>query len=220
MQEVTFHNVATYYDYLASLVFGNAIRRSQRNFLSDIPAGSHVLIVGGGTGWILKELSKLKNCRITYLETAASMLKKANQNYRLLKKVYDGQGTEVVFIQGSVASLPTDTSYDVVITYFLLDLYAAPDALLLMRAMEAKLKPGGKWLFSDFVKSRSLSKRVWQQPLLWLMYSFFKLTTNLQNSTLPDLIHLFNVLNFTELKKQSFYFSFIRSAVYQKREPH
>lgn len=220
MQEVSFHNVAIYYDYLAGLVFGNAIRHSQRNYLSDIAAGSHVLIIGGGTGWILKELSKLKNCRITYLETAASMLKKANQNYHLLRKVFAGQGTEVVFIQGSVASLPTDNSYDVVITFFLLDLYADPEAHVLMRALEAKLKPNGKWLFTDFVKSCRLSQRIWQQPLLWLMYSFFKLTTNLQNSSLPDLIHLFSVLNFTEIKQKSFYFSFIRSAVYQKREPH
>lgn len=214
-QPVSFHRVAAFYDLLANLVFGNSIRKAQRRYLTEIREGSEVLIVGGGTGWILKDLLHLRNCRIIYLETASSMRKRAEQHYRKLKKRFLSRGSEVIFVQGSVSALPADSAYDVVITFFLLDLYAPATARQLMISLKARLKPDGLWLFSDFEKSPHWVKTLWQRPLLWLMYRFFRLTTNLQNDELPDFRQLFHSLAFREVKQAYYYGRFIRTAVYQ-----
>ena len=117
-QPVSFQRVASFYDSLAKLVFGKSIRQAQQHYLTEIREGSRVLIVGGGTGWILKDLLHLRNCQIIYLETASSMRKRAEQHYRKLKKRFLSRGNEVIFVQGSVSALPADSAYDVVITFF------------------------------------------------------------------------------------------------------
>ncbi|MEZ4686196.1 MAG: hypothetical protein R3B47_09055 [Bacteroidia bacterium] len=55
---MSFNRLAPVYDFLASLVFGNRIRQAQRWLLDFIPEGSSILILGGGTGWILEELAE------------------------------------------------------------------------------------------------------------------------------------------------------------------
>jgi ubiquinone/menaquinone biosynthesis C-methylase UbiE len=215
VQAVSFQRVAPYYDFLARMVFGKSIHKAQRRYLTEIREGSQVLIVGGGTGWILKDLLHLRNCQIIYLETASSMRKRAEQHYRKLKKRFLSRGNEVIFVQGSVSALPADSAYDVVITFFLLDLYAPAAARQLMLALKARLNPNGLWLFSDFEKSPHWVKTLWQRPLIWLMYRFFRLTTNLQNDELPDFRQLFHSLAFREVKRAYYYGTFIRTVVYQ-----
>jgi len=215
VQAVSFQRVAPYYDFLARMVFGKSIRKAQRRYLTEIREGSQVLIVGGGTGWILEDLLQSKNCHFIYLETAPSMLKRAERYYHSLKSTFVSQGNEVVFVSGSVSALSSDLSYDVVITYFLLDLYTPADARKIMSALKAKLNSSGIWLFSDFEKSTKLVNQLWQGPLLWLMYRFFRLTTNLQNDKLANFRELFSSLDLGARKQAYFYGRFIRSAVYQ-----
>ena len=50
-----FDSIASIYDPIARLFFGNSITESQATFLSEIPVGK-VLILGGGSGWIATEV--------------------------------------------------------------------------------------------------------------------------------------------------------------------
>jgi tRNA (cmo5U34)-methyltransferase len=217
MKPVPFDRVASIYDQLAKLVFGKSIREAQRYFLTEIQEGSQVLIIGGGTGWILQDLSRLKNCSITYLEASSAMLKVAEQHYIRLQAKFSSQNTEVIFVEGSVSALPPLATFRVIISFFLLDVYANPEARMLMKTLKTMLQPSGIWLYADFEKSENPIKKAWQIPFLWLMYRFFQLTTNLENNRLPDLKQLFNELELTLKKQHSFYHTFIRSAVYQKQ---
>lgn len=217
MKPVPFNRVASIYDQLASLVFGNSIREAQRCFLTEIQEGSQVLIIGGGTGWILQDLSRLKHCSITYLEASPAMLKMAKQQYVKLQSEFASQKTEVIFIQGSVSALPSTATFSVTISFFLLDVYANPEARMLMETLKNMLQTGGLWLYADFEKSEYPLVRAWQIPFLWLMYRFFQLTTNLKNNRLPDLKRLFSELELRLIKQHGFYHNFIRSAVYQKQ---
>ncbi len=51
-----YNNSAWFYDSLAGLVYGKALVKAQVYLLQYIPADSNILIVGGGTGWILMNL--------------------------------------------------------------------------------------------------------------------------------------------------------------------
>ena len=72
-----YNKIAPVYDLLSRLVFGGAIVNAQRLLLPGLPRGQYrVLIVGGGTGWILDELGKQRPQGITvdYVEVSEKMI--------------------------------------------------------------------------------------------------------------------------------------------------
>jgi spermidine synthase len=71
-----YDNSASFYDGLSRLVFGRTLIAAQVAFLSSIPKNAKVLIIGGGTGWILEEITRLypSGLTITYVEISANMM--------------------------------------------------------------------------------------------------------------------------------------------------
>ena len=213
MGEVSFQRVASYYDQLASLAFGNTIRQAQLHYLQVIPKGSLVIIVGGGTGWILEDLILSGLCKkITFVETAPAMLRKARDVFAHTKGTSE---VEVEFVLGSETTINDNTQFDVVLTFFLLDLYPTPKATEIVQRLSVNLKKEGLWLFADF-DPKSRPQKLWQRILLWLMFRFFRLTTNLSNQALPEYSSIFSNSKLEHKHSTYFYHSFIRSAVYQK----
>ena len=75
-----FNWIAPLYDPLARVVFGWRLQRAQTVFLDQIPAGAVILIVGGGTGWLLEQvLTHWQPRRVIYLEASARMLERASR---------------------------------------------------------------------------------------------------------------------------------------------
>jgi ubiquinone/menaquinone biosynthesis C-methylase UbiE len=69
-------------------------------YLDKIPAGSNVLILGGGTGWILSELKKINpTCRVYYIEASAKMLELAKARF------VTPPSNDIFFIHGTEATL-------------------------------------------------------------------------------------------------------------------
>ena len=95
-----FDSVARIYDGLSNLIFGKAIRRAQTAYLSDIRPGANVLVLGGGTGWLLSELSKVNpTCKVWYIDASAKMIE-------LSKEATRNAAHETVFIHGTEDSIP------------------------------------------------------------------------------------------------------------------
>jgi spermidine synthase len=71
-----YNNSAWFYDSLARLVYGKALVNAQVYLLKHITENAKVLIVGGGTGWILDELTRIhpSGLQITYVEIAPNMM--------------------------------------------------------------------------------------------------------------------------------------------------
>jgi ubiquinone/menaquinone biosynthesis C-methylase UbiE len=77
---MSFNRIAPVYDILASIVFGNAIKKAQFWLLDHVPAGSSVLIAGGGTGWILQEIARKRlDCSIHFLDISEEMIRLAKK---------------------------------------------------------------------------------------------------------------------------------------------
>src|SRR6476469_5208726 len=68
--------IAGVYDVLAGIFIGKGLRDAQIYLVQHIPAGSKVLIVGGGTGWILEEITRIHSSglQIDYLDISANMI--------------------------------------------------------------------------------------------------------------------------------------------------
>jgi len=177
-----FDRVAWCYDALAGLVFGSALKRAQQAALAGLPAGApRVLVLGGGTGWVLTEvLRRRPAATVLYLEASANMLARAQAR---LARDCPRAAAQVEFRHGTQAALGPAERFDAVVTFFVLDCIARPELAPALAQLRAAQQPESPWLLADFRPAR----RGWRRALLAAMYAFFQLTTGLRARELPDL---------------------------------
>lgn len=202
-----YNDSAWFYDRLSRLVYGRALINAQIYLLQFIPAEANVLVVGGGTGWILDELSRIhpSGLKITYVEVAASMMARS-------KKRNTGSN-QVDFIQAAIENVSPPANFDVVITPFLFDSFTESTVDRVFGHIHALLNPTGLWLYADF----QLTKKWWQQFLLKLMLRFFKLICNIEASRLPDVEKRFERHNYKGVEERTFFKNFVMAKVNERR---
>ncbi|WP_205501914.1 class I SAM-dependent methyltransferase [Rufibacter psychrotolerans] len=207
-----FNLIAPVYDALARVVFGKAQLLAQAHFLACIPAGGRVLLLGGGSGWILPELLK-KSCpaQVLFLEASPRMVRRAQARLNSLSA-----HQPVEFRVGTQEDLLPHETFHVVITPFVLDLFTPDQALNIMQRLDRVLLPEGQWLHTDFHLSSSRGHRWWQKPLLWGMYRFFGAVSGITGKTLPSFGTLFSGLGYETRQEKFFSNGFIRAQVLQK----
>ena len=202
-----FDRVAWCYDALAALVFGPALRNTQRAALAGLPAGApHLLILGGGTGWVLAEvLRRRPAATVLYLEASPRMLARARA------RLNPTQLALVEFRHGTQAALAPSETFDAVLTFFVLDCIAMPDLPAALDRLHAALRPGGHWLLADFRPARE----GWRRLLLAAMFWFFRLTTQLRARELPDLAAALTARGLRGEIKGQFYGGATEAVVFQ-----
>ncbi len=208
-QRPDFNRVARPYDFISRLVFGNALVESQVSLLNHIPENSNILIVGGGTGWILDEISKIHNTglNIVYVEASANMIS-------LSRKRNVAENT-VLFIHQNIETYHSRTLFDIVITPFFFDLFTKSDVSKLFLHIHKILKTNGLWLYTDFIPPE-YQTRFWQKMLIKSMYLFFGMLSSVEARTLVNMDKYFEK-DYTIIFEKWFFGKFIRSKVYQKR---
>lgn len=199
----SFDPVAGYYDRLARLVFGQSMVSSQTEFLADISSSSNVLVLGGGTGWWLNELLRIRpDCRILFVEPSGRMLAMAKR-----RAMNDGR---VRFLHGTEESLVQAGKFDVVLLFFVFDMFSDAGLEEYISKIRPLLKRDALWLVSDFVERKS-----WHSILLFTMYRFFGWVVKLKSRRLPGWEQVMEQRGFVVTKQKMFYGNFIKSAVYQ-----
>jgi ubiquinone/menaquinone biosynthesis C-methylase UbiE len=201
--------IARYYDVLSRLVYFRAQLNAQTDQLPLIPANSTILIAGGGTGWILEEITKIhpSGLKITYVEISEKMLS--------LSKKRDVKNNTITYIHAAAEDLPVGTTYDVIITAFLFDNFSKDKISTVFNNFHVSLRSEGLWLFSDFYYNETEGKR-WQKYMLKAMYFFFRQISSVETNTLTDTAHYFEEQSYRQLKVANYYGGFIKAIVYQK----
>ena len=201
-----FDAIAPFYDVLARTVFGEGIRDAQRRYLSLIKPGGKILILGGGTGWILPAITSIAPaCEVWYIEASSGMLK-------LAKKRLEGRCNNIHFVHGTEADIPEGTSFDAIVTNFYLDLFSSTEISVVAATLAGCLSDEGVLLVSDFV-----SEKWWHRRLLSIMYFFFHLSCGIDNRRLPDWRSAMLELGMEERRAAQFSSGFIVSAAYYRR---
>lgn len=198
-----FDRIAWIYDSLARLVFGKSITEAQTAFLEEIPENADVLIVGGGTGWILKALDELdKSINVVFVDLSAKMVNKAKQRAPF-------KNLEVTFNAGSYEHVYG--LYDVIITNFFLDVFDEKTVPNVIKTLRFRLKAGGYWLITDFVKGAGW----WQDILISIMYRFFRITTKLEGKRLLNFDVWLKKNGLSEAISRKFHHGMIKSSIYK-----
>ena len=204
-----FGRVARVYDGLAQVVFGQAQRRAQ---LAALHAGlplvgpaPRVLVLGGGSGWVLTELlGRCPAAQVLYLETSAAMLNLAQAR---LRQLAPGAAAQVEFRRGSERALAPGERFDVVVTFFVLDCFTLADFPAALARLNAARRPGALWLVADFRPPRTW----WQRGLLRAMYLFFGVAVGLRARQLPLWPDGLASLGLAVVYESSYYGNFILS---------
>ncbi len=195
-----FNQIAGFYDFFKGLVFGKQIDKSSSCFVDHIPANARILIIGGGTGKILKEFKPSHS--ITFIELSEAMIQKAKRVKT--KASIDFENIDVL------KWIPIN-EFDYIITPFILDCFTEDKLNLLFLRLKKSLNKGGEWIHTDFYPKNRLHK-----VFIKLMYVFFNITANLKVNELANFDLLFEKHQFLLKRKALFYHSMIESKIYQK----
>lgn len=201
-----FDRVANIYDPLKRFVFGRAIHDSEVCFLDSIQREANVLILGGGSGEMLRMLlQRNTGCTVWYVEASARMLELARGNAA-------NQTSRVLFIHGTESSLRSGIQFDVIITNFFLDVFPEKRVKAISEIIGRHLANNGYWIITDFVNGR----KWWQRVLLSAMYGFFKLACRIGTHKLPFWQRIVNDNGFREKESRMFYADFIKASLWVK----
>lgn len=208
--KANYNSIAPFYDGLSRLIYGDAIVNAQKFLVDAIVPNSTILIVGGGTGWILEEISKKHSTglQIIYVDISQKMIE-------LSKRRYIGNN-KVIFLNADIQNVELSETFDVVITPFLLDNFSPRTANLVFNKIHCRLVLDGLWLFSDFQVSDK--RNLWQKLLLKVMYFFFIVLCNIEATELPDTNFLFSKNSYRLVSSKTFFHRFICSFIYQKQD--
>ncbi|MVN77102.1 methyltransferase domain-containing protein [Hymenobacter sp. HMF4947] len=209
--EADFGRVARFYDLLAGLAFGGALRRAQRAALvaglPPSPTPLRVLVLGGGAGWVLSELWRHQpTAQVLYLEVSAEMLARTRAR---LRRQPAPPGAAVELRRGSEAALQPGEQFDVLITFFVLDCFTAEALPGALARLQAARQPSAPWLVTDFRPAQS----GWRLWLIQAMYRFFGLLVGLQVQRMPPWPAELASLGLRSIWKKSFFANAIDALV-------
>lgn len=204
-QQPSYDRVAKQYDFLSRLVFFKSQVRAQTDQLEYIKNCKNLLIVGGGTGWILKDLNTFTiPINITYVETSTKMIE-------LTKKVNTHH--QVEFVHQDIENFKANIKFDAVLTPFLLDNFDDIKAEKVFVHIENMLITNAFWLYTDF----KLDGKWWKNLLLKSMHLFFSLIKVVKINTLPKMQNYFKNQDFELVSDKYYYGGFIEAKVYRKQ---
>ena len=203
MRSNDFDSVAKWYDRLSNLVFGSDIKEAQRCYLKELPIDGRLLIIGGGTGWILKEIGIVRpNLKVDYVEYSAKMIE--------LSKNVKTELSEIQFIHGSERDIPK-INYDAVMTNFFLDVFDPNRLGKVMEQLKSCMAKEGVWLCTDFREAG----KWYQDILIWVMHVFFRLVVKLDAKTLVDFNAEFQKIGLETKNRKYFFKGMIFAAAYK-----
>jgi tRNA (cmo5U34)-methyltransferase len=206
MKTPDFDRIAPLYDWLAHLVFGKSIVRSQEFYLGSVREAKKILVLGGGTGSFLPALTLINpTCEVFFIDASIQMLNRARRR-PLPERIH--------FICGTEDSIPEKESFDAVLTFYYLDLFENKMLPEIIGQIKNSLSPQALWLAADFVDCG----KWWQSRLLSFMYFFFRITCGLRTRKLPEWIAHLRDSGFRIADSKTMKGEFIQTIVFERIE--
>lgn len=157
--------IARWYRWLEYAAFGGALRRRREAFLFELGNPKKVLVLGDGDGRFLQSFTALyPEARVDAVDSSERMIALAR---------FRAPG--VTFHLVDAREFSFEGEYDLAVAHFFFDCFEEDELRALLGRIRAK-----SWLVSEFRKTR------WSWPALRGLYFFFRLTTGLKVTSLPD----------------------------------
>jgi ubiquinone/menaquinone biosynthesis C-methylase UbiE len=177
-----YNSIAFLYDFAAKFIYGDNLYKIQIDALSQLPAEGKLLILGGGTGQILKWLHKNRpKIQIAFQDASSKMIEIAK------RRVHESQNIQ--FIHS--ASFNHDYQCDFVFAAFFFDLFTLNQSQNIIASVQNSNKDNLTWHVCDFVIDDKTKAKLLRKVQVKLSILFFKLTANHQLNYLPQVFQSF-----------------------------
>lgn len=175
----SFDTIAPFYDFLVRLVFQQKLEKAQESLLVQVLEKGRVLILGGGTGWVLTRLLELKpGVSVVYLEVSEKMLTLSQRRWQKA----GGKG-QVAFRLGDESVLGITEQFDYMLVPFVFDLYETHYLkTVFVPNLCQHLAEDGILGLVDFRQTTKLFHR----GLIGAMFLFFKYVSRIKTAMLPN----------------------------------
>lgn len=157
--------LARWYRWLEYAAFGSALRRRREAFLFELGNPKKVLVLGDGDGRFLQLFTAL------YPEASVDAVDSSERMIELARARAPG----VTFHLADAREFVFEGQYDLAVAHFFFDCFEPGD----LKALLGRI-PANSWLVSEFRNTR------WSWPVVRGLYFFFRLTTGLKVTSLPD----------------------------------
>ena len=182
---MNFDPLAPWYRTLETVAFGTALQRCRVALLDQVTTPRRALIVGEGNGRFLCELLRRHpGVEVDCVDASERMLRLARER---VEDVLGEGATNVQWLHHDITVWnPLEDCYDLVVTHFVLDCFAAPTLQAIVRKLARAATHEANWLVADFSIPESRIARLRAQVWLAVMYRFFRLTTGIEAKQLVD----------------------------------
>ena len=187
-----FDRLASIYDLVVWLVFGNKISNLKKTFLESLSKGDNSIIIGGGSGKILEyALQSDIATNFVYAELSERMIEKTKS------RITASDLSRIEFCDDFEPKLQ-EKKFDYIILPFVLDCYRNRDVKAMLSQFSAALTENGSIVFFDFNLSKEdgFEPKQWKTGFIKLLYTFFRLTTGIPAKKLPSFSRHFNEAGF------------------------
>lgn len=185
----SFDNLANAYCALERLLFGQKLNQSRHHGLTvlepDMP--QRALILGDGDGrFSYYALRKSPNLQIDSIERSSKMRDLAQSRIQKLGASFENRH-QYISTDARSFSFP-NSEYDIVVVQYFLDCFHTTDANSFIENFARTLKPNGKLVYTDFSIPKKRIVRWIAKGIVKCLYSFFRLTTDIEASHLPSIV--------------------------------
>ena len=176
--------IARWYRWLEYAAFGGALRRRREAFLFELGNPQKVLVLGDGDGRFLQLFTDLyPKARVDAVEVSARMIDLARVRVA---------SNRVTFHLADAREFPLEEKYDLAVAHFFFDCFDEEE----LKALTSRIR-ANSWLVSEFRRTR------WSWPIVRGLYFFFRLTTGLRVTSLPEHRGMLSGLGYRIEKEQT-----------------
>ena len=207
-----FDLLASIYDTGVFMVFGKTLLILQKELVDQVAPVSTCLIVGGGTGAILRYGMDIQLAnRYYYAELSGAMIKKT-------KNRLSTNEIGIVRFSQDVYSIDNQIKYDLILLPFVLDCYESQEVQSMLIHFTSRLESNGKIGVIDFNNDSidGLKPRFWQHIITRLLYLFFRFTVGLKPKRLPPIIPILKDSGLNCVWNKSKYNAWLQASVWAK----
>ena len=181
---VNFDRIAPHYRWLEAIAFGDALQRARLFAIDKLARFRRALIVGEGNGRFLCQFVRaFPGAEIDCVDASGRMLEAAEAR---LERVAGRSRHRVRFLRRDILSWRPETSYDLVVTHFLLDCFLPNEVETILEKLAGIAADRAVWLLADFDLPAGGLRRAHAAVWLKTMYIFFRAAAGIQANKLVD----------------------------------
>lgn len=185
-----YNTVARFYDFTKRMVFGRTLDKAGVYYVNEWRELQNVLIIGGGTGQILHDLSPHSN--ITYVEASSEMIRLARKR---------PVPCQVSFVHSDILDFQTDEKYDLVLLNFFLDLFTEDEITRQLKHIRPFIHPDTQIVITDFKPIEEQDSR-WKRLVLRSTLLFFAFTTGHRHKRVFNIRNAVKHANYQQVKSK------------------